>query len=104
MASTNYSVKNYDVGDAVRCVAVFRNAAGVAADPTGVRFSYRKPDGTIVTKIYGTDAEVVKTSVGNYYVDIDANAAGRWFYRWFSNGTGQAAAEHVFIVNVSHFV
>lgn len=99
----SHAIGQYDLGDAVRCTALFRNLAGVLFDPTTVSVSVRKPDGTITTKVYGTDAEVIKTSVGNYYIDVNGNASGNWFYRWFSTGTGQAAAERPFIIRRSQF-
>lgn len=88
----------YDVGDLVRCSGPFTNSAGAAIDPEAVKVSIRKPDGTVTTYVYNTDAEVVKDSVGNYHIDVDANAAGRWYYRWWSTGNGQAADENWFLV------
>jgi hypothetical protein len=56
-----------------------------------------------VTYIYRSDVQVVKASTGLYYIDVDANAVGYWAYRWFSLGTGQAAAERRFKVKDSDF-
>lgn len=88
----------YDNGDLARCSAAFTTSAGVATDPTTVRFSVRNPAGTTTSYLYGTDSQLVKDSTGNYHVDIDANADGRWHYRFFSTGSGQAAAEKSFRV------
>jgi hypothetical protein len=99
----SHAMRQYDLGDAVRCTAAFRSLSGVLFDPTTVSVSVRKPDGTITTKVYGTDLEVIKVSVGSYYIDVDGNAPGNWFYRWFSTGTGQAAAERAFGIRQSQF-
>lgn len=96
--------KQYDLGDSVRCLGVFRDLAGAFVDPSVVKISIKDPAGVITIKTFGTDAEVVKSSVGNYYRDVNANAAGRWYYRVYSTGTGQAAAEMDFIVRASNFV
>ncbi len=88
----------YEKGDAVRCSAAFTTSAGVAADPTAVYFQFRTPGGTTTTYTYGVDASLVKSSTGNYYVDVNANAVGQWAYRFYSTGTGQSADEDIFTV------
>lgn len=95
--------KHYDLGDLVRAVAIFKDADNVLTDPSAVRFKVKDPAGAIVTYVYGTDAQLVRDSAGNYHVDIDADAAGFWYYRFYSTGSGQAAAEGVFGVNRSNF-
>ena len=87
----------------MRCSAVFTNSSGTAIDPTAVLFKVTNPAGTPTTYTYGEDDELVKDSVGNYHVDVDANAAGVWRYRFYSTGTGQAAEEGMFIVEESAF-
>lgn len=96
------STPTYDLGDLVRVHTndgPFSNAAtGAALDPDVVSVSIRDPDGTVTTYVYGTDDEVVKDGTGSYHMDVDADTAGVWFYRWFSTGDGQAAEERSFIV------
>lgn len=84
---------SYHVGDLVRISATWTNAAGTAIDPTAVLAQYRDPGGTTTSLVYGVDAALVKDSTGNYHVDVDADEAGWWHYRFYSTGTGQAAAE-----------
>lgn len=88
----------YDVGDLVKVSAVFSDEYGSAIDPAEVRLAYRTPAGVTTTLLYGTDAAVVRDSVGTYHANINATAAGTWRYRWFSSGTGQAAEEDKFYV------
>mgnify|MGYP001577790858 CR=1 FL=1 len=83
---------SYDRGDPVRLTATFTNITGATIDPTTVTIQYRPPLGTQVTKIYLVDPEVVKDSTGVYHIDIALVYSGLWTYRWFSTGTGQAAA------------
>ena len=96
-------MNSYDVGDVVRCTGAFANRSGVAVDPTAVFCKVRKPDGTITTYTFGTDAALVNAAVGSYYVDVEATAEGIWNYRFYSTGAGQAAGETAFRVRVSSF-
>lgn len=98
------SMNRYQKGDNVRCLATFTNVStGAVADPSTVTFSVRSPSGVITTYTYGTDAEVVKSSTGVYYVMVDANEVGIWHYRFASTGTGKAADEEKFEVEPSVF-
>lgn len=89
----------YDKGTTVRCRAEFRDTSDALQDPTTVSVTIRTPGDVNTTYVYGTDGEVVKSATGMYYIDVDANAHGRWYYRWFSTGTGQAAKEKEFTVS-----
>lgn len=95
--------KNYDLGDLVRCTGNFKNTAGADINPTTITCQIKKPDSTITSYTYGTDAELIRDSTGNYHLDVNANAVGRWYYRFSSTGTGQAAAEGSFRVLSSKF-
>jgi hypothetical protein len=98
------TIKEYDLGDAVTVRAAFTNPTTQAAlDPDAVFFKYKNPAGTIVTLQYGSDAALVKDSTGIYHVDVNANAAGKWLYRFYSTGTGQAAEEGAFKIRRSSF-
>ena len=94
---------SYDKGDLVRCSASFTDSDGTALDPTTVTGKYKTPAGVTTTYVYDTDAELVKDSTGNYHFDVNANAAGQWFYRFESTGTGQAAEEAAFTVEAGDF-
>lgn len=94
---------HYDKGDLVRCTGTFTDASGTAQDPAAVLFKYQDPSGNATTYTYGTDAELVKSSTGVYYVDVDADEAGVFLYRFYSTGTGQAADEGFFRVEESKF-
>ena len=88
----------YQKGDLVRVTGTFTNSAGTAIDPSAVYFAYTNPAGSTTTLTYGTDAAVIKSATGIYYVDVNAATAGRWYWRWYSTGTGQAADQGEFVV------
>jgi len=89
----------HDLGDLVKVTGTFTDPdnGDAVIDPTVVKLSYRNPAGTVTTWTYG-GGEITKDSTGNYSANIDANVAGRWFYRWWSTGTGAAAEEKSFNV------
>lgn len=93
----------HDYGELVRLTAAFTDADGSAIDPNAVYVQVKDPAGNITTYQYNVDAEVVKDSVGNYHIDINANQAGIWHYRWYSTGTGQAAEEAWYKIDRSEF-
>jgi hypothetical protein len=93
----------YDLGDLVRITATFTLDNATLIDPTVVNFQYKLDTGDKITKVYGVDAGVVRSSLGIYYCDINCNTVGLWHYRAYSTGNGQAAAEGSFTVKASHF-
>lgn len=93
-----------DIGDVYRASVSFVDEDGVAADPSAITFRWRKPDGTRSSYVYGTDAELVKSSTGSYYVDLDLDQAGVWTYRFEgTGGDAKAAEEDKFTVLESDF-
>lgn len=93
----------YDVGDVVRIQAAFDNAASVPVDPGVVTFKIKTPAGTTTTYVYGTDAAVVKTGTGRYYVDYVATMEGRHEVRYAGTVSNIAAGESHFFVAESMF-
>lgn len=97
------TINEYALGTGVICSAGFRSAAGALADPDVVKFSFITPAGVTTTYTYPTDTALKKDATGEYHVAIDANAVGKWHYRFFATGTGQAAAEGSFAIAPSAF-
>lgn len=98
------SVNEYNIGDAPRIWGRFRTVpAGVAIDPSTIRMLYTKPDGTDVILVYGVDAAVIKSDIGQYYVVLPLDTAGRWKYRWEGTGAAVAGGEFAFFVLRSGF-
>lgn len=85
------TINVYDVGDLVTVSGAFTDVAGLPADPATVSLAFVDPSGNVTTYLYLTDVQVVKDSTGNYHVDVNADEAGDWHYRWIATGTGQGA-------------
>jgi hypothetical protein len=92
----------YDIGDLVRCTGTFASS-GTNVNPSAVMFKVRTPAGVVTTYTYGVDAALVRDATGVYHVDVSADTAGDWLYRFWSTGTGQAAEEGRFRVQSSLF-
>lgn len=98
------SMKEFALGASVRVRGKFKNpSTGLLFNPSVVKASYRHAAEAVTTKVYGVDVELVRESLGIYYIDIDANAVGEWHWRIFSEGTGQTAEEGTFKVPTSNF-
>ena len=93
----------YIVGDRPRVTATFRSSAGSLVDPQEVTAQVRAPDGTETTFVYGTDVELVRASVGAFYLDVDLTTGGVWTVRWVGDGTIAGAEELELRVRPSAF-
>lgn len=71
-------------------------------DPASLTVKHKGPDGAVDTLVYGTDAEIVRTGVGSYYVDLQPDAPGEWFVRQVSEAPTDVA-EYWYQVAVSAF-
>ena len=87
-----------NIGDIRRVSATFKNAAGADTDPTTVTVKIRAGYDEPVTYVYGTDAELVKTATGKYYVDYLIGNPGRHFHQWVGTGSVQVMEEKEFYV------
>lgn len=97
----------YDVGDKRRLTVTFYNLSSAKTDPTGITFKMHEPDKTVTSYIYGTDAELLKSSgstAGEYYVDWTVGQEGRHTFRFEGTGALVAAAESTFLARRSVFV
>lgn len=73
-----------------------------AVDPVGLTVSVRNADGPVTTYVYGTDAEIVRSAVGSYYIDIQPDAAREWYVKVDSD-TPDDVDEYWFAVEASAF-
>lgn len=92
----------YQHGTDVRLTATYA-LGGVATDPTTVTFKVLNPDGTVLTKAYPADTEVVHEATGRFHLDVPTPEVGTYPYRVESTGTPKGAAESSFSVLVSPF-
>lgn len=102
-------MKNKDCqkGDLVRCRGTFTDGNGAVVDPSVVKFSFFDPNAGPTTNptiyTYGTDSQLVRQSIGIYYVDLSADIEGIYQWRLYSTGSGQAADEGTITVQESNF-
>lgn len=93
----------YDQGQQVRVLAHFKNPNTKAfIDPATVKFKIKNPAGETTAHEFNDDLAITKESTGKYYIDIDANQPGFWYYRFWSEGSGIAAYQGVFRVRTSN--
>src|SRR5258708_861725 len=96
--------ENFAIGALVQVAGVFRNPAdNTLMDPSVVAFKFKSPAGVAITYVSGTDAQLVKDSTGKYHVNINADAAGWWYWKFYSTGSGQAAIKGSFKVDADDF-
>jgi hypothetical protein len=93
----------YTIGQVVRLRANFQNATPTDVDPGTIQLKVKDPLGSVSTYVYGTDAEVIKDSAGNYHCDVEPAAQGVWKYRWEGLNSNKAAKENSFAVEESSF-
>ncbi len=97
--SASSNPNSYIIGAVPKLAVIFRSESGLAVEPTTVKFKYKTPSGVITTLTYGVDTEIEKNpTTKEYSIELPADEAGSWIYRWESTGNYQAAAEGRFIV------
>lgn len=98
-------MNTYDKGDIVTLTATITNASNVATDPTTLTFKIKAgPNGSVTTYVYGTNAELVKSSTGVYYVAWPVATAGVvHYYQFVATGTAASASEGSFDVRATEF-
>lgn len=74
---------------------------GDLTDPDEVKVHWKDPSGEITTFVYGTDAEVVRESLGVYAMDYVPSGQGKWWYQF--EGVGLAVKEDFIMVTDSQF-
>lgn len=70
------------IGQDARYRLTALNDAGGAANPAGVRFRVKDPDGTVTVYTLGSSSAVAETTAGQVYtLTFDAGIAGKWTVR-----------------------
>jgi hypothetical protein len=87
----------FDVGDAVRVTAEFRDFSAALIDPDTVVFKSLDPGGIVNTP------SVTHISTGRYSADFIATAPGTWAWRWQATGNITVAEEGQVTVRTSLF-
>lgn len=89
------TINYYKKGQKVRVTCLFK-VAGVLTDPTTVTCKVMDPSRNVTTYVYGTDAALVKDSIGTYHVDIVTDETKEWNFRFEGTGTCVAVEESTF--------
>lgn len=97
------TINSYDKGDQVQLTGTFRDTASALIDPSVITFRLWTPDGGSTALVYGTDAAVVKSTTGTYYVNWTVSSPGDYVYRWEGTGSVIAAGEYRFRARASRF-
>lgn len=74
-------------------------------DPDTVAAQTKNPNGDFYQYDYNGSpvGELIRDDVGEYHVDVSADVAGTWYFRFYSTGNGEAANEERFKVAESVF-
>jgi hypothetical protein len=91
-------VPGFLIGQVVRVPVRVLDRAGKGVDPGTVVLKIRPPGGSLALP------EVVKDAVGRYHVDVVANVAGLWRYRWEFAAPNAGAVEGEFSVQASKVI
>ena len=92
-------LEHYEQDSLLRFRATFRNNAGALADPTTITLWHTEPGVAAVNYVYGTDVEVIRESLGIFYLDYVADAVGEHKWRWKGTGAVQIAIKGGFIID-----
>lgn len=87
----------YRLNEVVNITTTF-TVNDVVADPTTVTLAITTPANVTTTYTYGTDAALVRSSTGVYYLNQTASALGLWQYVWTGTGTASTIRESYFTV------
>jgi len=88
----------YFKGQVLRVSVEFRDNAGDLADPTTIDFSWKVDFEDSDSYEYGTDPELVRDSLGLYYVDLTLSISGTYVYQYIAGGLIENAIEDSFLV------
>lgn len=88
----------YFKGQVLRVSVEFRDNAGDLADPTTIEFSWKVDFEDSAEYVYGEDVELVRDSLGVYYVDLTLAISGTYAYQFMAGGLIENAIEDSFLV------
>lgn len=93
------AINVYTQGELIRLSASFIGSDASPINPGDVFLNLKYPTGASIS-ISGSS--IINASPGIYQTEIDASLPGRWHYRWYSTGCGQAAKSNYFKVLEPH--
>ena len=92
------------VGETVRLSVSVTAADGeTLADPDVLRLKTLRMGDVVQVYLYGTDAMIVRDSIGQFHADIPLPLSGDWYYRWETSGPITGVAEGALKVRSTRF-
>ena len=91
------------VGETVKFTANISNLKNKLEDPVGIMFKIKDPLGVLTTYLYGTDAQLLKDSLGKYTIDLILPIAGKYKIRWETTAPNISIEENTIIAEASIF-
>lgn len=99
-------IKTYQVGQIPK-LSVAIKVSGTLTDPDELTFTMIEPDHSETEYVYGTDAELVRSGTGEFYVKWLIDQEGIHRYRFHNpsglDGTASGAAEWEFVAARTRF-
>jgi hypothetical protein len=87
--------QSYDLNDTARLSVNFK-VNGVLTNPTAITATVRKPSGTTTVYTTATSPAIVNDGTGLYHLDITADQARQWAYKFVGTGTAADTGPGVF--------
>lgn len=92
-------IPSYFISQKVRLWANFTQD-GDLNDPTEVTIMHRDPSGNEASEVYnGGAGNVVKSSTGQYYLDLTLDESGDWYWRVKTTGVVTAYERRIHVVD-----
>lgn len=98
----NTSINRYLIGNTTHISVAFTDAStNLYTDPTTVTLTVEDPAGVKTAYVYGVAVGLVRTALGQYYMNIPLAIAGMWRFRWDGGGVLPTAGETALSVAAS---
>jgi hypothetical protein len=96
------TLQTYDIGDLIKLEVRFINDAGDPAEPTTVKLTLLKPNGSYVFHDFAdVGTTIVAEGEGVYSLTITAQYSGKHNFRWEATGPGAGSEEGYFWVSLN---
>ena len=99
------SVNSFFSGDTIRFQVTFTVGSTNTDPSTSVTFRIKNPNGVVTSYIYGTDADLITSATGIYYINLALTLTGEYNFRWEGAGsTAPGVSEGRIRINKSNVI
>lgn len=89
-------MSHFVVESNLRFSVTITDFGGTLVDPGALRLELTPPSGSKITKVYGTDSELIKDAVGTYHCDlVISGPGGEWKWKWVSTVSAAGADQGI---------